>query len=125
MAAVRLRYSTVTKPALATQRTASGANVPAVVQTTRYAARNVPCRNSQLVCRTRHRPDGQSTVTTLCRKNSGSETTAATTKTTTVTDKLCRTFARTHQSIDQSINVKFVGRRYTTRPCRSASSSQW
>ena len=39
-AAVRLRYNTATRPALATHSTVSGTKVPAAVQTTRYAARN-------------------------------------------------------------------------------------
>ena len=39
-AALRLRYSTATRPALATHNSVRGTNVPAAVQTTRYAVRN-------------------------------------------------------------------------------------
>ena len=95
-AAVRLRYSTATRPALATHSSVSGTKVPAADQTTRYAVRNDASRNSRLVWTTWHWPDGQSTMMTLWRKNSGSETKAATTKMTTLADKLCRTYIHRH-----------------------------
>jgi len=66
--------------------------VPAAVQTIRYAVLKVSSRNNQLMCTTSHWPDGQSTVTTLYRKKSGSETRTATTNMTTLADKLCRTY---------------------------------
>jgi len=114
-AAVRLRYKTAPLDIGPTDRclwrhragdwVRTDFNEPAYVLSSRFAGCVSAVRGSRhgtmllyrVPCSTRHRPDGQSTVMTLCRKNSGSETTAATTKMITLTDKLCRTF--THRRI--------------------------